>query len=89
MKKLILAVRSKGCANCIATIVPHLFRINGVKGVRVKGRIVEVVLEDGASPDLVVGDDTVRSYYEILDWRVVELGDSVNVSSSRYQLVAK
>ncbi|MGC8982382.1 MAG: heavy-metal-associated domain-containing protein [Desulfurococcaceae archaeon] len=71
MKYLEITVSSKGCPSCIATIVPHLLKIPGVKGARVIGKRVIVVLDDEADPLKVVESREVVDFYNIESWRVL------------------
>ncbi|MEZ0393991.1 MAG: hypothetical protein ABWK00_02950 [Desulfurococcaceae archaeon] len=70
MKELVMRVAGRGCPGCIATALVHIFRIKGVRGARVVGTEVVVLLDDSASPEVVVKDRALNEYYRILSWSV-------------------
>lgn len=84
MKYLVIEAKSKGCASCIATIIPHLLKIPGVKGARVIGRKIIVLLGDSVDYKSIVENGEVRKYYDILSWSLVE--DLEILSKEAYKL---
>jgi hypothetical protein len=72
MKKLVLRVKSVGCPGCIATALAHLFRIKGVRGARVVGLNIVVLLDDGTDPRVVLEDPVLNEYYRIISWSLEE-----------------
>ncbi|WP_232216687.1 hypothetical protein [Desulfurococcus amylolyticus] len=69
---LILRIESKGCAGCITTALAHLFKIKGVSGVKVRGREILVLLNDKNLVDNVLNNPSLREYYVIKEWSIVE-----------------
>lgn len=75
MKKIIIRIMSNGCPSCIATAIPHLLRIKGVRGARVIGMNMVVLTEDWLDPEIVVKDSALNTYYRVLSWSIEELGE--------------
>jgi hypothetical protein len=69
---LILRIESKGCASCVATALTHLFKIKGVSGVKVRGREILVLLNDKNLVDNVLNNPSLKEYYVIKEWSIVE-----------------
>ncbi|MEM4762836.1 MAG: hypothetical protein QXH78_02255 [Desulfurococcaceae archaeon] len=62
---VLLEVESKGCPSCIATIIPHLLQLKGVRGARVQGRFVVVLLDDEVDVDYIIKNTVINDYYRI------------------------
>lgn len=67
-----MRVKSKGCPSCIATVLLHLYRIPGVKGARVRGSSVLVLIEDESTAKRILSSDAIRDYYVVEEWSIVE-----------------
>ncbi|AFK50712.1 hypothetical protein TCELL_0287 [Thermogladius calderae 1633] len=72
MKRLVMRIKSVGCPGCIATALIHLFKIRGVKGARVVGMNIIVLLDDDVDPKVVVEDPVINEYYRVQTWSVEE-----------------
>lgn len=73
-----MKVTSKGCPSCIATIIPHLLKIPGVKGARVLGGELVVLLDDRVDPLSIVRDPVVDMYYRIIQWSIKDVSEIGN-----------
>ncbi|WP_440060099.1 hypothetical protein ACSU1N_02805 [Thermogladius sp. 4427co] len=72
MKKLTMRIKSVGCPGCIATALVRLFRIKGVRGARVVGLNIIVLLDDDVDPLVVIKDPVLNEYYRIISWSIEE-----------------
>ncbi|GEM_PF-2407026 len=70
MKCIELEVESKGCPSCVRTIIPHLLKIKGVRGVRTIRNKVYVIIEDHVEPGVIVNNSEIRDFYIIRSWSI-------------------
>lgn len=76
MKYVKLEIVSKGCASCIRTSITHLLRIPGVRGAKVVGREVIVIVDDNADVQAIASNAELLRYYTIKSWRVLDTSDT-------------
>lgn len=72
MKVLAMEIVSKGCASCVLTIKPHLLRTRGVVGVRTRGSVIYVLIEDWANPEEIIRESGIEDYYRIKRYWIEE-----------------
>jgi len=72
MWTLVLRVEGKGCASCVASALIHIYRIKGVRGTRVRGKEILVLLSNRDDALRVVSDPVLNEYYTVREWSIVE-----------------
>lgn len=72
MKKVVMRIAGRGCPGCIASALVHVFRIEGVRGAKVIGNELVVLIDDSTDPSAVVEDKKLNDYYKVLSWKVEE-----------------
>jgi len=70
LKCIELEVESKGCPSCVRTIIPHLLKIRGVRGVKTIRNKVYIIIEENVEPGVIIDNSEIRDFYIIRSWSI-------------------